>query len=116
MARTPPNKGKLSKQEIVEILERNFELYQAEPDFIKYLIELAFYLIQFQYDPDKPPPEPKPDTAEAEPVMTVLTDDGATVITLQSKFVVASDKPVCPFCGSQINKNMRCSTCGLVVT
>lgn len=33
-----------------EILERNVELYKEETSFVPYLIELAVYLLEFEYD------------------------------------------------------------------
>ena len=42
-------KKKLTREEIVEILKRNAELYKNEPDFINYIIDLAMFLLEQQY-------------------------------------------------------------------
>lgn len=41
---------KLNKSQIVDILERNVALYKDEENFVHYLVDLAVYLLEFEYD------------------------------------------------------------------
>ncbi|MCX7014198.1 MAG: hypothetical protein NTW86_16880 [Candidatus Sumerlaeota bacterium] len=110
------SRQRLSKQEIVEILKRNFELYRNEPNFIEYLIQLAFYLIQFQYDPSLPDAprdiEPGPNAIPPAP-----TEPGSAemeiVTSLQATFSIEHNRAVCPFCGKRVRRGDSCPSCGL---
>ena len=114
----PSHRG-LSKQEIVEILKRNFELYRNEPNFIEYLIQLAFYFIQFQYDPTLPdaPTRSPSDVDAAPPALAPSTEPGGAeigiVTSLQARFATEAKGAVCPFCGKHIRRGDPCPNCGL---
>ena len=51
----PKGRRRLSRTQIIEILERNAELYKDE-NFIPYVVELAIYLVEYEYDRDKDGP------------------------------------------------------------
>jgi len=108
-------KGKLSKEEIIEILERNFDIYQKEPNFIKYLVELAFYLVHHQYDPNRRPPPKKIDPSQDSIPPPIVAEARDRLMNLQTSFTVERDKGLCPFCGSKAVRGRRCPTCGLMI-
>lgn len=110
MAQSDSGEAKLSKREIVEILERNFELYKNESDFIAYVVELAIHLIQHQYDPEKVDPET---AEEAQDAPGSPEQSAKSINSMQSAFAVKQERAHCPFCGTQVAKGVRCPTCGL---
>lgn len=114
MAKFNPDTAKLSKKEIIDILERNVELYQKEANFMAYLVELAIHLVHYQYDAKKDLSEA---SSGAEPELEArqgLPKKSEKVITdMQSAFSVKKRKSVCPFCGTKVDKGVRCPTCGL---
>lgn len=80
----PPNappvqpQRKLSRDQVKEILERNAELFKTDENFVPYLIDLALYLLEYEYDwkesgaerPSLPSEQPLPQAmpiAAAEP-------------------------------------------------
>lgn len=46
----PKPRRKLNRAQVSEILERNVTLYKAEPTFVHYLVDLALYLLEYEYD------------------------------------------------------------------
>lgn len=42
--------GKLSRENIKEILEANAELYKEDQKLVGYIVDLALYLLEFEYD------------------------------------------------------------------
>ena len=46
----PKSRRKLNRAQISEILERNVMLYKAEATFVHYLVDLALYLLEYEYD------------------------------------------------------------------
>ncbi|GAG37380.1 unnamed protein product, partial [marine sediment metagenome] len=47
-------KKKLSKDEIIDIMKRNVDLYKNEPDFVNYIVDLAMYLLENRYAKELP--------------------------------------------------------------
>ncbi len=46
----PKTGRKLSRAQVQEILERNAKLYKGEGNLVPYLVELALYLLEYEYD------------------------------------------------------------------
>jgi len=38
----------MTKEQIIEVLKTNVELYKNEPEFVEYIVNLAVYLIEYQ--------------------------------------------------------------------
>ncbi len=112
MAAQPKPKGKLSKSEIIEILESNAQIYKDEPNFVKYLVELAIYLIQHQYDPDI---ETRADTEAHDEIPSEFQQSGH-IYALHSGFRVRRKTATCRFCGGETKGEKRCPTCGLLTS
>ena len=111
MAKTNFDTKKLSKTEIIGILERNVELYQKEANFIAYLVELAIHLVHYQYDAQKNSDEAAPVKFKAQKSPPKESDKAIT--DMHKAFRVKKRKAVCPFCGARAEKTERCPTCGL---
>lgn len=41
---------RMSREQVQEILERNATLCRDEPNFIRYVVDLAIYLLEYEYD------------------------------------------------------------------
>src|SRR4051812_14636442 len=46
----PKPRRKMTRSQIIDILERNVSLYREEESFVHYLVELAVYLMEYEYD------------------------------------------------------------------
>jgi hypothetical protein len=46
------NSGKLTHEQLKEVLKVNYDLYQAEPGFFEYLTTLVIYLMQYEFEWD----------------------------------------------------------------
>lgn len=55
---------KLSRAEIREVLERNAELYRDDENLVPYIVELAMYMLEYEYDWSESAAEP-PDSRAA---------------------------------------------------
>jgi hypothetical protein len=105
---------KFSRQEIVDIIERNFDLYRNEPNFIKYLVELTIYLVEFQYDSSRSAEADGDLERDNTPAFSKLS--GASIIAaLQTTFGVKGRKEVCPFCNAKLKSEKICPGCGLKI-
>lgn len=126
---------KLSRSQIVEILERNVTLYKNNDDFVHYLVELGLYLLEYEYDwseraGSQPPPhirkrgegeaeaaavqdeEPLKPAGEAKPVAENKSVEGKLIspaIHVSSPHV--SVKRKCPFCGTEVGDALVCHKC-----
>ena len=108
---------KLSRAQIQEILERNLNLYKDEASFIPYLVELAIYLLEFEYNWEnsgaEPPNELPPHPDDLEPVDGVVEKGNAKIFhKLIDTAAGASAKRDCPHCGvSMGSEELTCPNC-----
>lgn len=78
---------KLSRWEIQEILERNAELWKGDESFVTYMVELAMYLLEYEYDWSQSgtaPPEERRAKRPAPvggPLRSYLGDPGAKTVS-----------------------------------
>jgi hypothetical protein len=110
-----PSKGrmkirrKLSKQQIIEILERNVALYKDDDAFVHYLVDLAVYLMEYEYDwgeSNLPIPEAIRTRSEA---AAAVRDPGGAGPPPQA--AVAKNSKICPFCGTSVGDVLICPSC-----
>ena len=99
-------KKKLSKEEIIEILRRNAQLFKNEPEFVTYIVDLAIYLIEDLLDQEdkKEIPEKtiKASPKEMKEIQGVFRRFGA------DRF----QKRACPMCGCPVEEGKRkCPNC-----
>lgn len=108
---------KLSMHQIVEILERNVSLYKEEEHFVHYLVELALYLLEFEYDWSESgvPPENlcvNPDSPL--PIRHQANEDEISKV-IQSKISPGvtnkSQQKACPYCGENVGEMLVCPAC-----
>lgn len=110
---------KLNKAQVLEILERNMSLYRHEDNFHHYLIDLAVYLLEYEYDwsdSGEPPPNLKPRPEDA-PLRSAApppaTSNGKRVsVPLQPGAAQRSRiTRECPFCGGEVGESGICTKC-----
>ncbi len=101
-------KKKLSKDEIIDIMKRNVDLYKNEPDFVNYIVDLAMYLLENRYAKEMP------DVGEVD------TEDKAgqrpkTPLEIYKVFRSYSSvdpSKHCRLCGAPTGGKMKCPVCG----
>lgn len=112
---------KLSRTQIIDILERNVSLYKDEQSFVHYLVELAVYLLEFEYDWAEGGAEPPPVVKrliEKEPAGEApangASNNGVTK-AVSARLTQASaplkEHKSCPFCGTYVGELLVCPTC-----
>jgi hypothetical protein len=104
---------KLNRGQIIDILERNVELYKEEDLFVHYLVELAIYLMEYEYNwdgsdvemPSLPerPEGPRPQIAKKENKVIV------SMLTPTSQR--SNLRHFCPFCGTEVGELLICPSC-----
>ena len=97
-------KKKLTREEIVEILKRNAELYKNEPDFVNYIIDLAMFLLEQQYggnaaDNTRPKNEMIISTYSPLEMYKIYHDKETTM-------------QFCRVCGKEVLTGTNCESCG----
>lgn len=108
---------RLSRAQITDILERNAELYKDEDNFASYLVELAIYLVEYEYDREKDTQGNEAtflgqNTTQADKPITVDSESNP----MRSKITVHTsrghlNKKVCPYCGNVTGDALVCPSC-----
>lgn len=118
----PKARRKLSRNQVQEILERNIKLYKDEESFITYLVDLAIYLLEYEYNWEESyalPPEhlEEVDAAIRKRVADKFTrEDGTEIIRLVSRPVERHrQQRACPNCGQIIQDETVCPQCRNIV-
>jgi len=98
-------KKRLSKEEIIEILRRNAQLFKNEPEFVTYIVDLAMYLIEnfleLKETQKDVPERNKVSTREIKAAYDVFERFG-------------TEKPqqrTCPVCGVNVENKRKCPNC-----
>lgn len=107
---------KLNKSQVIDILERNVALYREEENFVHYLVELAFYLIECEYDwsESKANPTKSGITAAIETPIPPDIESHNTSRSLPRRITTESilaARRTCPFCGSVVGEQVTCPSC-----
>jgi hypothetical protein len=118
----PKARRRLTRAQVQEILERNIKLYKDEESFITYLVDLAIYLLEYEYNWEESYAQP-PDHIKAVPapppkrvIDRFTREDGTEIIKLVSRPVERGREPrPCPNCGSIIQDESICPQCRNVV-
>lgn len=115
----PRTRRKLNKAQIIEILERNVALYKDEENFVRYLVDLAIYLMEYEYDGSDSannttasmitgsttghdlPPAPAPAGAGLNGKINSRVTNQALLKNLQP----------CPYCGTIVGDLVICPSC-----
>ncbi|MCE5230074.1 hypothetical protein LLG95_10815 [bacterium] len=111
----PRPRRKLNRAQIAEILERNVQLYKGEESFVHYLIDLALYLLEYEYDWSQSGTDPRQNTTGSGNTTGNKTDPekaAPRVVSIQSNS--SSLKPLrrtCPYCGSLVGDALECPSC-----
>jgi len=130
----PPEKKtnrKLNRDEIQEILETNAELYKDDKKLVSYIVELAMYLIEFEYNWNESVAEPPKfistsslgrsksagSKKQAFKAPQFITKKGgvSSYMGVTSKNET-EDKIRCPHCGGEIRADLaKCPHCHNIV-
>ncbi len=111
----PRARRKLNRAQVAEILERNVQLYKGEESFVHYLIDLALYLLEYEYDWSQSGLEQPRNTTGAGTTTHDKPNTNNTnprVVSIQSN--AGSLKPlkrVCPYCGVMVGDMLECPSC-----
>jgi hypothetical protein len=112
----PRARRKLSRSQIQEILERNVKLYRDEESFVPYLLELAIYLLEYEYNWDDSGAQPPPNLPQLpEDVEAVggVVDRGDQKIfhKITTSASASSGERLCPHCGFPTDDAYVCHNC-----
>ena len=104
-------KKSFSREEIVEILSKNVELYKNEPNFTSYIVDLALYLVEYGYQRDL-----------ENPMITKKNMDYYQPAGSQKVYKVfrapssGDTTKFCPFCGAPLTLHAgKCYQCGNII-
>ena len=107
---------KLTRRQIQEILERNCKLYKDEESFIPYVIELALYLLEYEYDWTDSGAEPPARVAshEDDRELRAIAGIPGPVKAYRDANATTTSLPghdTCALCGAALNGAMLCPNC-----
>jgi hypothetical protein len=98
-------KDRLTRDEIVDILKRNVEIYRNEPQFLGYIVDLALYLVEYKFDRETPAKE---EVEEPSPYTR------PTVYKVFSHYSAIKKEKHCHLCGAPMGEDRKCPVCGNV--
>ncbi|MBI3735479.1 hypothetical protein HY256_03090 [Candidatus Sumerlaeota bacterium] len=112
----PPGKTarKLSRAQVMEILERNCRLYKDENTFVPYLVELALYLLEYEYDwgESGAPPPKFPGSADGGRGSSLAPPRPSAKPGVQIRpAAITPGSRNCPHCGTAIGDELICPSC-----
>jgi hypothetical protein len=109
------SRRKLSRNEITDILQRNVSLYRDEDTFVPYLIELAVYLLEYEYDWSQSENIPanlrqRPEDLPRE--TNIHERGGSSVAAKINPGARLTKQKECPFCGTRLGvETLICPSC-----
>lgn len=126
------SKQKFSKEEIIEILKRNVSLFKDEEEFVQYIVDLAFYLVENRLlsatelpaEGRKRPSEKKRTVHHAAhgPIEGLIPDQRKDLRRTRTrdeelygvlkKHATRAESPLCRMCGAETNGRAVCAMCG----
>lgn len=101
-------KKKLSRDEIVEILKRNADLYRSEPDFINYIVDLTIFMIEHQFEGNAPTKT----AAQSGEILTTYSPLEMYRIYRQTDTTTGH---YCRMCGEKLGSEQKCMVCGHMI-
>lgn len=112
-------KKNFNKEEIIDILKKNVALYKSEPEFINYIVELAMYLIECQYEKriEQPSIEEQkdgmPNLKDVENKDNKLSEQSAKRIYKAFRSYAPNVQDMhCHLCGAPTYGKRKCPNCG----
>ncbi|GEM_PF-2676974 len=113
----PRSPRKLTRRQVEDILERNVRLYKDEELFIPYLVELAVYLLEYEYDwsesgAEPPPARPAAGTKTAARERGGTLSDSGPILSSIARIFDSRGGRRCPHCASAISEeDIICPVC-----
>jgi len=105
-------KKSFTRDEIIEILKKNVDLYKNEAGFPSYIVDLALYLVEYGY---KREDDPQP--ALSDKSMGFLSSSSSQKVYKVFRAPSSGDtSKFCPFCGAPLTGDEgKCIQCGNIV-
>ena len=121
-----PSQETLTREQIIDIIHANAQLYKNEPDFASYIAELAMYLLENHYDQIlKKKSEAQANPARGERTLPAgipkeFTDSRLNSYArarkaLREAYDTQFDTRKCPNCGARVT-GAKCVACGAILT
>lgn len=114
----PRARRKLTRNQVQEILERNVKLYRDEDSFVPYLVELAIYLLEYEYNWEESgaaAPINLPSLPDEEEPGVGMVDRGDRQIfkkiTTSANSTGSDRNALCPHCGFPTGEGPICHNC-----
>jgi len=104
---------KLSRTQVIDILERNVELYKDEDLFVRYLVELAVYLMEYEYNWEDAAVETPnlPERPNGHRPQIEKRDNKIIFSMLTPTSQRSQSRHFCPFCGTEVGELLICPSC-----
>jgi hypothetical protein len=105
---------KLNRSQIIDILERNVALYREEPQFVHYLVELAVYLMEYEYDwttSDALAPRGNVNGTDGNITPGEERRETRKIYSTTNSAVLHQDQKICPYCGANVGDLLICPSC-----
>jgi len=96
-----------TREEIIEILQKNVDLYKNEPNFASYVVDLAMYLVEYGYKREAEQPVP------IEKGFIFQSPKSQKVYKVFRAPSSGETAKYCPFCGAPLSSDaVKCYQCG----
>lgn len=116
---------RMTRDEILEVLSANTDLFKDDPKFVEYIVDLAIYLVGANYDELNVQGEQKPKAQKSDAEMPLTSQRKLRSVNssglskqysvLQSVAKAKDDDTNCVVCGSRIEPGKACPNCGDIV-
>jgi len=103
-------KKHFTREEIIEILQKNSDLYRNEPNFASYIVDLAMYLVEYGYKREQEQPVP------LEKNISLPGPKSQKVYKVFRAPSSGETAKYCPFCGAPLTSDAtKCYQCGNIL-
>jgi hypothetical protein len=105
---------KLNRAQIIDILERNVALYKDDADFVHYLVELAVYLMEYEYDwseSEVAAPAAKAAGPDGNNTPVEERPPARRIFSTVNPGFLGQARKSCPYCGVAVGDLLICPSC-----
>lgn len=115
-------KQKFTKEEIIDILKRNVNLFRDEEEFVQYIVDLAMYLVEHrlytatEVQERSRPPTQGPFEKRHESFKRTRERDEELYSVLKKHSTRSDVNVTCRMCGAPVKGRITCPNCGNMVS